>query len=217
MIKQAMILAAGRGQRMMPLTASCPKPLLKVNGCPLIEYHIKALAKKGVERIVINHAWLGYMIEQKLGDGSAYGINIVYSAEREALETAGGIVNALPLLNDEPFWLVNGDVFTDYDFADVLPAGKQAHLVMVNNPQHNPDGDFALVENLLVDDGEAKLTYSGIGIYSPTLFSSISPGVKPLAPILRHAMATRDITGSTWLGHWCDVGTPERLAALNGG
>ena len=215
MIQQAMILAAGRGQRMMPLTASSPKPLLKVQGRMLIEYHLHALAKAGVNRVIINHAWLGDMIEQALGNGERYQLEIIYSAESESLETAGGIINALPHFNDTPFWLVNGDVFTDYHFA--LPKGhtEAAHLVMVNNPEHHPEGDFTLCNGRLVTSQAKRLTYAGIALFEPEIFAGLSAGHRPLGPFLRSLIAQGQVSGEHWLGEWCDVGTPERLADLN--
>lgn len=216
-VKQAMILAAGRGERMMPLTATCPKPLLTVHGKPLIEYPIQRLVDAGVERIVINHAYLGHMIEAALGDGSRFGAEIVYSPESSALETAGGIVNALPLLNDEAFWVVNGDVFCPFDFTieTTQTSVGLAHLMMVANPEHNPNGDFSLDGYYLNDDSEAeRLTYSGIGLYQPSLFRGLSAGSRKLAPLLREAMAEHLVTGFQYKGEWCDVGTPERLAQI---
>jgi len=213
---KAMILAAGRGERMRPLTDNCPKPLLMVGGHKLIEYHIQALVTAGISEIVINHAYLGEMIEHYLGDGRRYGAEIIYSPEAEALETGGGIFKALPLLGDAPFVLVNGDVWTDYDFTH-LPKkiNSLAHLVMVSNPAHNLSGDFALQGERLSQGGESKLTYSGIGIYQPDLFSACSEGRFPLAPILKKAMNENNVTGEYFSGQWVDVGTPERLAALD--
>ncbi len=211
-----MILAAGRGERMRPLTDTCPKPLLPVGNKRLIEYHIDALAAAGVESIVINVAYLGEQIQHYLGDGSRYGVKILYSPEAEALETGGGIFKALPLLGVGPFILVNGDVWTDYDFT-TLP--KQisglAHLVMVTNPEHNPVGDFSLTDNRLSPTGDNKLTYSGIGVYHPNLFAGCEPGRFPLAPLLKKAMAKKQISGEYYRGKWIDVGTPQRLKELD--
>ena len=215
MIKQAMILAAGRGQRMMPLTADCPKPLLLVAGVPLIEYRIHALVKAGVEHIVINYAWLGDMIVTALGDGSRFNTRITYSPETEALETAGGIVNALPLLCDAPFWLVNGDVFCDFDFSQSLPHDRDVHLMMVDNPEHNPNGDFCFNEDQLFSVGGTSLTYAGVGIYRPDFFTGLAPGVRPLAPILREAIEQQRVGAFHYDGEWWDIGTPQRLAQLN--
>lgn len=212
-----MILAAGRGERMRPLTDTTPKPLLQVGRQALIEYHIVALREAGINEIVINHAWLGEQIIQRLGDGSQYDVQIQYSDESAgALETAGGIIKALPLLGDAPFVVVNGDIFTDYVYARLpqRPDGL-AHLVMVDNPPQHPGGDFVLSEGRLLAEGEPRLTYSGIGVYDPQLFSGCQPGALPLAPILRTAMARGEISGEHFSGQWLDIGTPERLAELD--
>ncbi len=213
---RAMILAAGRGERMRPLTDTTPKPLLEVGGKRLIEYHILALREAGVRELVINHAYLGEQIEQTLGDGSRYDVSIRYSAEGEALETAGGIQRALPLLGDAPFIVVNGDIFTDFPFAG-LPREPQgcAHLVLVNNPPHNPAGDFALKAGQVRDEGDERLTFSGIGIYRPELFAALEPGRAPLAPLLRQAMARDEVSGEVYQGEWLDIGTPQRLQELD--
>jgi len=214
---KALILAAGRGERMRPLTETTPKPLLRVGGQCLIEYHLQALARAGVQEIVINHSWLGQQIVDHLGDGRRYGVRIAYSAEGDPpLETAGGIIQALPLLDDAPFILVNGDIWTEYDFSS-LPqtlTGK-AHLVLVDNPVHHRAGDFALHSRIVSNSGE-KLTYSGIGVYSPALFSGLSAGVRPLAPLLRAAIDRGEISGEWYRGQWWDIGTPERLRQLDG-
>lgn len=211
-----MILAAGRGERMRPLTDTCPKPLLQVGNKRLIEYHIEALAAAGVESIIINLAYLGEQIQHYLGDGSRYGVKILYSPEAEALETGGGIFKALPLLGDDPFILVNGDVWADYDFS-TLPKqiSGMAHLIMVANPEHNPSGDFSLSDNLLSATGDNKLTYSGIGVYHPHLFAGCEPGRFPLAPLLKKAMDEKQISGEYYRGKWVDVGTPQRLQELD--
>ncbi|NNG14362.1 MAG: nucleotidyltransferase family protein [Gammaproteobacteria bacterium] len=214
---KAMILAAGRGERMRPLTDTTPKPLLQVGGQALIEYHIAALREAGINEIIINHAWLGEQITQHLGDGSQYGVQIQYSDESAgALETAGGIVKALPLLGGASFVVVNGDIFTDYAYAN-LPQQLDglAHLVMVDNPPQHPGGDFVLSEGWLLDEGEPSLTFSGIGVYDPQLFSGCQPGALPLAPILRTAMARGEISGEHYTGQWLDIGTPERLVELD--
>lgn len=214
---RAMILAAGRGERMRPLTDTTPKPLLNVCGKPLIAHHIEALAAAGIRDLVINHAWLGEQIETALADGSQYGVRIQYSPEYpEALETGGGIFQALPLLGDEPFVVVNGDVMCDLDYGR-LPVEPQglAHLVLVPNPEHNPKGDFALDNTLIRAEGEVKFTFSGIGVYRPELFKDCTPGKFQLAPILRRAMSEDQITGVIHKGFWMDVGTPQRLEALN--
>ncbi|MBD1390630.1 nucleotidyltransferase family protein [Neiella sp. HB171785] len=215
-----MILAAGRGERMRPLTDTLPKPMLQVAGKPLIVWHLEKLAAAGVERVVINLAHLGHKIEQALGHGEQFGVTIVYSHERQgALETAGGIVQALPLLGEQPFWLVNGDVWTDWSFTgnQQLKAGELAKLVLVNNPQHNPAGDFAIDNNgyLAAKSQDDGLTYSGIGIYSPQLFAGCPQGRAPLAPLLTAQLDKQTIAAEHFQGQWCDVGTPQRLAELN--
>lgn len=242
--KIAMILAAGRGERMRPLTDNLPKPLLEIHGKTLIEYHLEALKKSGYQRVVINHAWLGHKIEEHIGDGHRFGLEVLYSVENQALETAGGIINALPLLfsnkqrdphkqecqkqqvssNQQAscFTVVNGDVFTDFNFSELpveISVGS-AHLVLVNNPQHNPTGDFFLVDQRLQDSGEQKLTFSGIAQYHKDFFAGQidlgeSPNVKPLAPMLRKGISAQKITGQYHQGTWTDVGTPQRLEQLN--
>ena len=214
---KAMILAAGRGERMRPLTDHTPKPLLVVGGKPLIVWHIERLAKAGFNEIVINHAHLGGQIESALKDGHTWGVNIQYSPELSALETAGGIANALPLLGLDPFLVVNGDVFTEIDFASlVLNADDLAHLVMVDNPPQHPQGDFALIEDRLLTDGEHKLTFSGIGVYHPDLFLEVKRGeASKLAPLLKEAMNKSLVSGQHYQGLWHDVGTPERLNTLD--
>jgi MurNAc alpha-1-phosphate uridylyltransferase len=213
---KAIILAAGRGERMRPLTETTPKPLLRAGGHCLIEYHLFALRRAGVHDIVINHSWLGQQIVDYLGDGHRYGVSIVYSAEGEPpLETAGGVIQALPLLGSEPFILVNGDIWTDYDFTH-LPRSLSAtaHLVLVDNPVHHHEGDFALHSHILKNTGD-KLTYSGIGVYSPALFAGLPTGVRPLAPLLRAAIERGEISGEWYRGEWWDIGTPERLQQLD--
>ncbi|MBI1423387.1 MAG: NTP transferase domain-containing protein [Gammaproteobacteria bacterium] len=213
---KAIILAAGRGERMRPLTETTPKPLLHAGGQCLIEYHLHALVRAGIRDIVINHSWLGQQIVDYLGDGQRYGARIVYSAEGEPpLETAGGIIQALPVLGDAPFVLVNGDIWTDYDFAQLPRAltGK-AHLVLVDNPTHHPAGDFALQSHILKNNGD-RLTYSGIGVYSPSLFAGLAPGVRPLAPLLRAAIDEGAVHGEWYRGQWWDIGTPDRLRQLD--
>ena len=214
---KAMILAAGRGERMRPLTDHTPKPLLLVGGKPLIVWHIERLAKAGFKEVVINHAHLGNQIELMLKDGSAWGVSIQYSPELSALETAGGIANALPLLGLDPFLVVNGDVFTEIDFASlVLNSDDLAHLVMVDNPPQHPQGDFALIGDRLMVDGISKLTFSGVGVYHPNLFVSVKPGeAAKLAPLLKDAMNKGLVTGQYHQGVWHDIGTPERLNALD--
>ncbi|ETF04867.1 N-acetylmuramate alpha-1-phosphate uridylyltransferase MurU [Pseudomonas moraviensis] len=212
---KAMILAAGKGERMRPLTLTTPKPLVRVAGVPLIEYHLRALAAAGFNEIVINHAWLGQQIEDHLGDGSRFGLSIQYSPEGEPLETGGGIFRALPLLGDDAFLVVNGDIWTDYDFSVLhQPINGLAHLVLADNPPHHPKGDFTLIDGK-VQDGEpdaATLTYSGIAVLHPQLFDGCSDGAFKLAPLLRNAMDKGEVTGERLKGHWVDVGTYERLA-----
>lgn len=214
---KAMILAAGRGERMRPLTDHTPKPLLLVGGKPLIVWHIERLAKAGFKEILINHAHLGSQIESMLKDGSAWGVSIQYSPEASALETAGGIANALPLLGRDPFLVVNGDVFTEIDFAHLaLNPQYLAHLVMVDNPPQHPQGDFALIGDRLMVDGVSKLTFSGVGVYHPDLFVTVKPGeAAKLAPLLKEAMNKGLVTGQYYQGLWHDIGTPERLDALD--
>lgn len=229
---KAMILAAGRGTRMAPLTDNCPKPLLKLIGKPLIQHHIEKLVAAGIRDIVINHAYLGQMIEQALGDGHKLGCSIRYSAETEALETAGGIVQALPLLMDEsdstdkstePFLLINGDVWSNWDYAQAFAKSDQIQqrqmagwLGLIDNPVHNPQGDFELTDSgILGPQAEHQgVTFSGISVLSPALFEGIEPGVRPLAPLLCQAMARQQIIGEPLNADWVDVGTPERLQAL---
>jgi len=219
---KAMLLAAGRGERMRPLTDHIPKPLLEVAGKPLIVWHIENLVRAGISELVINHAHLGAQIEQALGDGNRFGVRIQYSPEAHALETAGGIANALPLLCDGPFAVINGDIFCDYDFsrlherADRLIAnGDTAHLVLVDNPPQHPGGDFGL-NQLRVADSAPRFTFSGIGIYQPALFAGIPRGgIAPLAPLLRAQIELAKVSGEHHPGLWVDVGTPQRLAELD--
>lgn len=219
-----MILAAGRGERMRPLTDRTPKPLLPVAGKPLIIWHLERLARAGIHEIVINHAHLGDQIEALLGDGDAWNVALRYSAEpRGALETAGGIANALPLLGDAPFLVINGDIFCDWDVGrarTALPAGMLAHLVLVDNPAHHSAGDFALqagkVSPRVTAPDLPMLTFSGIGIYRPELFAGIERGEPAqLAPLLHAAIDAGRISGEHHAGRWVDVGTPERLQALD--
>ncbi len=216
---KAMILAAGRGERMRPLTDHTPKPLLMAGGKPLIVWHIEKLAAAGFRELVINHAHLGAQIESTLGNGSRFGVSIQYSPEAEALETAGGIANALPLLGNAPFLVVNGDVFSDIVFSGMQEKLKNddlAWLLLVGNPEHNPRGDFALAADRVTGQNQELHTFSGIGVYRPALFASIVPGSKAkLAPLLREAMASGKVGGELYSGHWMDIGTPERLAELD--
>jgi MurNAc alpha-1-phosphate uridylyltransferase len=213
---RAMILAAGRGERMRPLTDQTPKPLLPVGGRPLIVHLIEALVRAEFTELVINHSYRGAELEQAVGTGSNYGARIRYSAEPEgALETGGGIYQALRMLGDV-FLVVNGDVWTDYPFARLhrVPPGL-AHLVMVDNPAHHPQGDFALVEGTIREHGEPRLTFAGIGVYRAGLFADCTPGRFPLARVLRRGIREGQVTGEHYPGQWIDVGTPERLRALD--
>ena len=214
-----MILAAGRGERMRPLTDHTPKPLLQVGGKPLIVWHLERLTDAGFHEVVINHAHLGAQIEAALGNGAHWGLSIRYSAETAALETAGGIARALSLLGEQPFLVVNGDVFTDVDFESMktaLPAGKNAHLVLVDNPPQHAQGDFALDNGKLSLDGAHKLTFSGIAVYHPALFAGVPHGqAAKLAPLLRQAISQGLASAEHHQGVWHDIGTPERLYELD--
>ena len=221
---RAMILAAGRGERMRPLTDTMPKPLLCVAGKPLITWHLEKLARAGFKHVVINHAWLGDRIESALGDGSQWGLSIRYSAEGTALETAGGIATALPLLGEEPFLVINGDIWCDWEVSRATQAAdliKQRRslgwLLLVNNPPHHPEGDFALTDQGHVTlTGSNPLTFSGVGVYDPQLFNGIKSAVPAkLAPLLRQEMTGQRILGEHHQGIWIDVGTPERLMELD--
>jgi MurNAc alpha-1-phosphate uridylyltransferase len=215
----AMILAAGRGVRMRPLTDATPKALLAVGGKALIAWQLERLARAGFAEVVINHAHLGHLIETALGDGSRFGLRIRYSAESEALETAGGIALALPLLGAEPFLVINADIYSDFDYstlAGLVPEDGLAHLVLVDNPLQHPRGDFALEAGRVRESGARMLTFSGIGVYAPRLFSGIPPKAKvALAPLLRKAMGADRVSGAHYRGRWHDVGTAERLQALD--
>lgn len=217
---KAMILAAGRGERMRPLTDTTPKPLVTINDKPLIVYHIERLVAAGIVDIVINHAHLGEKIETALGDGSQWGANIIYSPEPEGgLETAGGILQALPLLGDDPFIVVNGDVWIDYDFSaltDLVLGDQLAHLVLVDNPEHHPAGDFYLSSQAKVSEqgGGDALTFSGLSVLHPRLLSGLSAGRLKLAPILREAMQKSQVSGQYFAGSWQDIGTLKRLESL---
>ena len=213
---KAMILAAGRGERLRPLTDKIPKPLIKIAGKSLIEYHIGNLATAGYKDIVINTAWLAEKIHAQLGDGAQYGVSISYSDEGTALETAGGIINALPLLGKGSFLVVNGDIWCDYNFSKLpgLNPGIQAHLVLVDNPGHNPEGDFALQDGLIRNSNDTLYTFSGIGIYTVDFFAEQSPGALPLAPIIRNKCEKNLVSGQYHNGLWADAGTIERLHDL---
>lgn len=214
-----MILAAGRGERMRPLTDHTPKPLLTVGGKALIVWHLQRLAAAGFKEIVINHAHLGQQIETQLGNGSRWGLSIAYSAEGTALETAGGIAKALPLLGEQPFLVINGDIFTDIDFAKLqhaLATDKLAHLVLVDNPPQHAGGDFALAHQEVSLSGERKLTFSGVAVYRPQIFADITPATPvKLAPMLQALIARGQVSGEHHHGIWHDIGTPERLHALD--
>ena len=217
---KAMILAAGRGVRLRPLTDSTPKPLLTVGGKALIVWHLEKLAGAGFSEIVINHAHLGAMIEAELGDGARFGLAIRYSPETEALETAGGIAAALPLLGTQPFLVLNADIYSEFDVSALrgyrLDEQRLAHLVLVDNPAQHPQGDFALEHGLMRESGKPMLTFSGIGVYAPRLFGGIPAGAKvPLAPLLRKAMAADLVSGEHYRGRWHDIGTVERLQSLD--
>ena len=214
-----MILAAGRGERMRPLTDHTPKPLLEVGGKPLIVWHLERLAIAGFREVVINHAHLGEQIENTLGNGAEWGLSIQYSAEGQALETAGGIVKALPLLGQLPFLVVNGDIYTDINFAGLsqaLPEGELAHLVLIDNPPQHAQGDFAFDDNALALKGSRMLTFSGVGVYRPAMFAGIPYGqAAKLAPLLKLAIAQGRASAEHHQGLWHDVGTPERLYELD--
>ena len=236
---KAMLLAAGRGERMRPLTDTTPKPLLRAGGKALIVWHLERLARAGFSQIIINHAWLGALVEATLAREAPKTIGITYSPEGEALETAGGIAQALPLITtgDEPFLVINSDIWCNFDPGRAVTIAQQmsasnalAHLVMVPNPPQHPDGDFALTQGRVHDDAAGRanaaaqisrhttpqLTFSGIGVYRPALFSSVTRGSKAkLAPLLRAAMRTGQVSGELHSGVWEDIGTPERLAALD--
>ncbi|MGB8693606.1 MAG: nucleotidyltransferase family protein [Steroidobacteraceae bacterium] len=214
---KAMILAAGRGERLRPLTDHTPKPLLEVRGKALIAWHLEALARAGVREVIINLAWLGAQIRAALGSGERFGLAVQYSQEPPgALEAGGGIHQALPLLGAEPFMVVNGDIHTDFDYAGLrIAAHSLAHLVLVPNPVQHPHGDFSLLHGDVLEAGAARYTYSGIGVYRPEFFADCSPGRFPLLPLLRKASAARRLQGEVFRGRWEDVGTPARLAALN--
>lgn len=224
---KAMILAAGLGTRMRPLTDHLPKPLLEVGGKPLVLWHIEALARAGITDLVINTAWLGDKLEAALGDGQRYGVSIRWSHEGEPLETAGGVVKALPLLGASPFLVVNGDIWLRYDFRALsqrlAAMDGQAHLVLVDNPAHNSRGDFALEADRITpattlqvaNDGEHRFTFAGLSVLHPDLFAGLPEGKRALAPLLREAIAAGRVTGEYFPGPWVDVGTPERLAELD--
>jgi MurNAc alpha-1-phosphate uridylyltransferase len=213
---KAMILAAGRGERMRPLTDHTPKPLLKAGGKPLIVHHVERLAAAGYRELVINYAHLGGQIEAALGDGARWSLHIRYSEENPALETGGGIYKAIPMLGAEPFLVLNGDIWTDLDLSlPRLRDGLLAHLVLVDNPPHHPEGDFSLSDGLVRSRSYPRYTFSGIGIYHPGLFRDCRPGAFPLAPLLRRAMDSGLVSGEHYTGAWFDIGTPQRLETLD--
>jgi MurNAc alpha-1-phosphate uridylyltransferase len=209
----AMILAAGRGERLRPHTDTCPKPLLDVKGKPLISYHFEALARAGIKQVVVNLSWLGDKIEAAMGTGSQFGLEVIYSREVEALETAGGIVHALEKLDDQ-FILINGDVFTDYSFERLLAKEAVAHLVMVQNPSHHPKGDFGLRAGYVNNRDEDRYTFAGVSCYHKSFFEGLSRGKQALAPLLRKAMEDNQVTGELFEGKWTDVGTPARWESI---
>ena len=212
----AMILAAGRGERLRPLTDTTPKPLLSVRGQPLIERHVLGLARAGVQKIVINLAWLGAKISGYLGDGARYGVSIVYSHEERALETAGGIFRALPHLTPEPFAVVNGDIYTEFPFDTLqMSADRDAHLVLVPNPSQHPQGDFGLEHGRPLAAAARRFTFSGIALYRQAFFAGCSDGAFPLKPLLLRSMNESRASAELYTGVWQDVGTVERLQALN--
>lgn len=219
---KVMLLAAGKGTRMQPLTLQTPKPLLEAGGRSLIAHQIRKLHAAGFRDFVINHAWLGEQLEAVLGDGTALGVRIQWSPEGEPLETAGGIVHALPLLGEEPFAVVNADIWTDYPFSRLLqglPRGMLARLVLVANPEHHPQGDFVLAAGGQVQargtSANQTRTFSGIAVYHPRLFAGVEAGPRPLLPLLLQAMAAGRVCGEQHTGSWMDIGTPERLQTLD--
>lgn len=214
---KAMILAAGRGERMRPHTDHTPKPLLKAGDRRLIEYHLAALVAAGITDIVINHGHFGEQIEHVIGDGGRYGARIRYSAEGpDPLETGGGILHALPLLGAAPFIVVNGDIWTEFPFARLRDPGRDlAYLVLTDNPAHHPHGDFGLAHGRVINDDARRLTFTGIAVYQPALFAHCRPGRFPLAPLLRETVAQDRVGGEHYRGAWLDIGTPQRLAELD--
>lgn len=214
---RAMILAAGRGERMRPLTDTVPKPMLRVAGKPLIEWHVEALAAVGIREIVINLAWLGEQIREHLGDGRRWAVNIAYSPEEQALETGGGVFQALPLLGEQPFVLLSADVWTDYPLARLLQLPQphdMAHFVMVPNPEFHPRGDFALAAGRIVPAGE-RLTYGNVGVFRPGFFAGCQPGRFALAPLMHRWVEQGRISGECHQGQWHNLGTPAQLEVLN--
>jgi N-acetyl-alpha-D-muramate 1-phosphate uridylyltransferase len=213
---KAMLLAAGRGERMRPLTDTRPKPLIEVRGRPLIAWHLAALARAGIQEVIVNLSWLGEQLRAVLLDGAAFGVRILYSEEGPVpLETGGGIFRALPLLGPAPFLVVNADIWTDIDFGRLsLPQEAHAMLVLVPNPLQHPRGDFALEDGRIVPGEAGRYTYSGVGLYRPQLFAGCRDGRFPLLPLLMRAMEAGQLFGELYRGPWTDVGTPARLAEL---
>jgi len=213
---RAMILAAGRGERLRPLTDKLPKPLIEAGGKALIEYHLERLAAAGFGDIVINQGHLGHLLPERLGNGERWGLRIHWSVEPpEALETGGGIFQALPLLGHGPFLVINGDIFTDYPLARLRNIKcDQAHLILVANPAHNPNGDFALQGARIHNLGEVRHTFSGIAVYHPRLFAASQPGRYSVVPILRKTIDDSLVTGELYGGQWLDIGNLDRLEAL---
>ncbi len=212
LVTKAMILAAGRGERLRPYTDTCPKPLLEIRGKPMIFYHLEALATAGIDQVVINVSWLGEMIEQAVGDGSRFNLKVVYSYEPEALETAGGIVQALEYLDDR-FVVVNADVRSDYAFENLLQIETDAHLVLVKNPEFHPQGDFVLDSGLLSNDIDGRHTFAGIACYHRSFFNGLEAGRRSVVPLLRQAADNRSLSGELYQGNWTDIGTLDRWQA----
>ena len=212
LVTKAMILAAGRGERLRPYTDTCPKPLLEIGGKPMIFYHLEALATAGFDQVVINVNWLGEMIEQAVGDGSRFNLKVVYSYEPEALETAGGIVQALEYLDDR-FVVVNADVRSDYAFENLLQIETDAHLVLVKNPEFHPQGDFVLDNGLLSNDIDGRHTFAGIACYHRSFFNGLEAGRRSVVPLLRQAADNRSLSGELYEGNWTDIGTLDRWQA----
>lgn len=214
---RAMILAAGLGTRMRPLTDNCPKPLLKAAGKPLIDYHLEKIAAAGIRDVAVNCSWKAEQLLDYLGSGERYGLNIQLSVEEEPLETAGGIVKALHLLGNEPFLLVNGDIWTDFDLSSLMSCKTNgAHLVLVNNPPHHPKGDFHLEDGLINEMGQGlRYTYAGISVWHPQCFRGLEQGTRALKPLMIAAMEQAALSGEYYPGHWWDIGTPQRLADLD--
>jgi MurNAc alpha-1-phosphate uridylyltransferase len=217
-LRSAILLAAGRGERLRPITDTVPKPLVEVAGKPLIAYHLEALVRAGIRELVINLSWLGEKIRTALGDGARYGVRITYSEEGPVpLETGGGIHRALPLLGPGPFLVVNSDVWTDVDFSSLLTLEEDAdaRLMLAPNPPHHLRGDFGLEGDFVVERDTDRFTYTGIGVYRPELFEGCAPGKFPLLPLLKRAIAARRLRGELYRGEWLDIGSPDRLAWLD--